>query len=134
MAIGSERLATQPAADSTDAQTREAIDRFNEAVDQHDVDALRAAITDDCIFESPGAPDGTRFVGPAMVDIFEQVFAIEGEGPFELEEFFIAGDRAVVRWLHTWDHGNGDKGHVRGVDVFRVRDGKVAEKLSYVKG
>jgi hypothetical protein len=25
-------------------------------------------------------------------------------------------------------------GHVRGVDVFRVRGGKVAEKLSYVKG
>jgi len=25
-------------------------------------------------------------------------------------------------------------GHVRGVDVFRVRDGRVAEKLCYVKG
>jgi hypothetical protein len=25
-------------------------------------------------------------------------------------------------------------GHVRGVDVLRVRGGKVAEKLSYVKG
>ncbi len=31
------------------------------------------------------------------------------------------------------DHSDGE-GHVRGVDVFRVRDGKVAEKLSYVKG
>jgi hypothetical protein len=28
----------------------------------------------------------------------------------------------------------GNAGHVRGVDAFRVRDGKVAEKLSYVKG
>jgi hypothetical protein len=27
-----------------------------------------------------------------------------------------------------------DGGHVRGVDVFAVRDGLVAEKLSYVKG
>ena len=25
-------------------------------------------------------------------------------------------------------------GSVRGVDIFRVQDGKVAEKLSYVKG
>ena len=25
-------------------------------------------------------------------------------------------------------------GSIRGVDVFRVQDGKVAEKLSYVKG
>jgi hypothetical protein len=29
---------------------------------------------------------------------------------------------------------NGKPGRVRGVDVFRVRDGKVCEKLSYVKG
>jgi len=29
---------------------------------------------------------------------------------------------------------DGKPGHVRGVDVFRVREGKVAEKLAYVKG
>jgi len=28
----------------------------------------------------------------------------------------------------------GKRGHVRGADIFRVRDGRVAEKLSYVKG
>jgi len=52
---------------------------------------------------------------------------------FETEEAFAAGDRAVVRWRFTWGRA-GDGGHVRGVDVFRVRDGKVAEKLAYVKG
>ncbi len=41
----------------------------------------------------------------------------------------VAGDRAVVRWRFDWGSG-----HVRGVDVLKVRDGKVAEKLSYVKG
>jgi hypothetical protein len=35
----------------------------------------------------------------------------------------------IVRWRYRWDGG-----HVRGVDVFRVRDGRVAEKCSYVKG
>jgi len=39
----------------------------------------------------------------------------------------------VVRWIYRWVR-DGQEGHVRGVDVFRVRDGKVAEKLSYVKG
>jgi len=48
---------------------------------------------------------------------------------FELEELFACGDRCTTRWRYSW----GD-GHIRGVDVFRVRDGKVAEKLSYVKG
>jgi hypothetical protein len=42
---------------------------------------------------------------------------------------FVTGDRVLTRWRYDW----GD-GHVRGVDVIRVRDGKVAEKLSYVKG
>lgn len=41
------------------------------------------------------------------------------------------GDRAVVQWRYRWA-SNG--GHVRGVDVFRVRDGKIAEKYSYLKG
>jgi hypothetical protein len=39
-----------------------------------------------------------------------------------------------MRWRHRWIDQAGTRGHVRGVDLFRVRDGKVAEKLSYVKG
>jgi hypothetical protein len=41
----------------------------------------------------------------------------------------VAGDRAAVRWRFDWGSG-----HVRGIDLLKVRDGKVAEKLSYVKG
>ena len=44
------------------------------------------------------------------------------------------GDRAVVRWRYSWPERVGERGHVRGVDVLRLRDGKIAEKLSYVKG
>jgi hypothetical protein len=40
----------------------------------------------------------------------------------------------VLRWRFTWSEPDGSPGHVRGVDVLRMRDGKVAEKLSYVKG
>jgi hypothetical protein len=47
---------------------------------------------------------------------------------------FACGDRAVVGWTYRWVDENGKAGHIRGVDMFRVRDGKVAEKLSYVKG
>jgi len=35
----------------------------------------------------------------------------------------------VQRWRYDWDGG-----HVRGVDLFMVRDGRIAEKRSYVKG
>jgi hypothetical protein len=45
----------------------------------------------------------------------------------------IADDRAFVRWRDRWS-GTGGTQHVRGVDPFRVRDGLVDEKLSYVTG
>jgi ketosteroid isomerase-like protein len=51
-----------------------------------------------------------------------------------VEETVVAGDRVVQRWHHRWVDLSGTAAHVRGVDLFRVRDGKVAEKLSYVKG
>jgi hypothetical protein len=51
------------------------------------------------------------------------------------EELFAAGDRCVVRWRYRWAADQpGKPGHIRGVDVFRVRGSKIAEKLAYVKG
>jgi hypothetical protein len=44
------------------------------------------------------------------------------------------GERCVMRWNYSWVDAAGQKGHVRGVDVFRVRDNLILEKLSYVKG
>ena len=64
----------------------------------------------------------------AVRQAWEAIFD-DSTSRFEAEETFAAGDRVVQLWRYTWDTG-----HVRGVDVFRVRDGKVAEKLSYVKG
>ncbi len=46
---------------------------------------------------------------------------------------FVAGDRCTVRWIYR-KMRNGQPWHLRGVDVFTVRDGKIAAKLSYVKG
>ena len=44
-----------------------------------------------------------------------------------------AGDRCVARWIYRWVR-DGKAGWIRGVDVCRGRDGRVAEKLSDVKG
>jgi ketosteroid isomerase-like protein len=114
----------------TDA-TLAVIERFNAAFNQHDVEAIMALMTDDCVFENTyPPPDGERFVGQAAVRAcWEGLFSGSPAALFESEEVFAAGDRAVVRWSYSWGGG-----HVRGVDVMRVRDGKVAEKLSYVKG
>jgi ketosteroid isomerase-like protein len=111
------------------------VEHFNEAFNRHDVDAIMRSMTSDCVFENTRpAPDGTRVVGQAAVrQVWEELFARSPSARFETEEIFEAGDRCVVRWTYHWVR-DGRPGHVRGVDVFRVRDGLVAEKLSYVKG
>ncbi|HEU4689769.1 MAG TPA: nuclear transport factor 2 family protein [Vicinamibacterales bacterium] len=111
------------------------VERFNDAFNRHDVDAIMDCMTADCVFENTRpAPDGTRLVGSAAVRAYwNEFFARSPQARFETEELFVAGDRCVVRWTYRWIR-DGKAGHVRGVDVFRVRDGKVAEKFSYVKG
>jgi hypothetical protein len=69
----------------------------------------------------------------AVRKFWEDFFGSTESPVFEAEEIFAADDRVVCRWRFSWGAPSG-AGHVRGVDVVRVRDGKVAEKLSYVKG
>ncbi|MGH3462639.1 MAG: TIGR03086 family metal-binding protein [Kribbellaceae bacterium] len=109
---------------------------FGEAFGRRDVDAIMALMTDDCVFESTGpAPDGERFEGAyAVREQWRKLFDQTAEAEFHTEESVVRGDRAVVRWRFTWRGPEGQPGHVRGVDVIRLRGGKIAEKLSYVKG
>ena len=107
-----------------------AVARFTTAFDAQDVDGILDAMTPDCVFEDTSPPEGTRHVGPAAVRAaWTALFTAAPHGVFTAEETIAAGDRVVVRWRYDW----GD-GHVRGVDVFTVRAGLVAEKLAYVKG
>ena len=106
------------------------VERFNAAWGAHDLEATLALVTDDCVFDSTGpAPDGQRHEGRDAVRAAWKPIFDDADSVFETEEAFVTGDRVVARWRYSW----GD-GHVRGVDLFRIRDGLVAEKLSYVKG
>ena len=127
---------SQAAQDEVTAATIAAIERFNVAFNNHDVPGVMAAMTDDCVFESTGPqPDGVRFEGQdAVREVWEGFFGSSPNADFEAEDMFAVGDRCTVRWLYRWVDADGKAGHIRGVDVFRVRDGKVAEKLAYVKG
>ena len=119
---------------STEA-TRSVIDQFNDAFNRHDADALALVLTDDTVFEDTSpAPDGRRIEGKAaVVEFWRAWFARNMDAVFEAEDVIVTGDRAVVLWIYRKER-NGQPWHLRGVDVFTVRDGKVAAKLAYVKG
>ena len=106
------------------------VESFGVAWAAHDLDAALALVTDDCVFDATGpAPDGTRHVGKDAVRAAWEAIFDDTASRFEPEETVAMGDRVVQRWRYSWDGG-----HVRGIDLFAVRDGRVSEKLSYVKG
>jgi ketosteroid isomerase-like protein len=103
---------------------------FGSAWAAHDLEAALAMTTDDCVFESTGpAPDGVRHQGHEAIRRAWQAIFDDTASVFEVEDSFAVDDRVVERWTYTWNGG-----HIRGVDLFRVRDGKVSEKFAYVKG
>jgi len=112
------------------------VTQFNDALNAHDVEAMMAHVTSDCVFENTyPAPDGTRYEGDAAVHTFWQSFFRESPGArIEIEEIFALGTRCIMRWTYHWVDPSGVPGHIRGVDVYRLEDGLIAEKLSYVKG
>jgi len=120
---------------SEEQTTQKAIDSFNEVFNMHDADTLAELLTADTVFEDTSpAPDGQRIEGRANVVAFwRQWFARNPDARFEAEESIVSGNRAVVRWVYR-KLRNGQPWHLRGVDIFTVRDGKVAAKLAYVKG
>jgi len=79
------------------AQTLTAVHRFNEAFNRHDVDAVMALMTDDCVFDTTApAPDGELFRGQEAVrGAWEAFFAASPRANFETEEIFACGDRCV---------------------------------------
>jgi ketosteroid isomerase-like protein len=120
--------------DEITTATLAAVDQFNDAFNRHDVDAVMDVMTEDCVFESTSPPDGARHVGAAAVRAaWDGFFASSPSARFDTEEVIATGDRCVVQWLYTWSDDDGEH-HIRGVDVLRVRDGRVAEKFAYVKG
>jgi predicted SnoaL-like aldol condensation-catalyzing enzyme len=109
---------------------------FNNAFNRHDVTGMMQLMSDDCVFENTHpAPDGTVYSGKEAVTQFWQTFFRESpKAHIDIEEIFSLGNRCVMRWKYSWIDAEGKPGHVRGVDIFNVREGFITEKFSYVKG
>jgi ketosteroid isomerase-like protein len=117
--------------DETSRTTAVVVRKFNAAMNAHEIDNVMSLMTSDCIFENTQSPpDGTRYIGTDAVRTFwEEFWRGTPQAHFDEEDLIASGDRCTVLWRYSW--GNG---HVRGVDILRVRDGKISEKFSYVKG
>ncbi len=121
---------------SVEMDVVDVVQAFNEALNAGDVAGMLRWLAPGSIFENTSPPpDGERIVGREAQRVFWQAF-FQGsqEARIEVEEIFGLGERCVMRWTYHWVDPVGQPGHIRGVDVYSVRDGLILEKLSYVKG
>lgn len=121
---------------SNDEVTLEFLQAFADAWNRHDVDALMAFMTDDCIFEISWGPDvcGARYEGQQAVrEGFAGVWETYPDAQWLGARHFIAGRRGVSEWTFTGTPKGGQSVEVAGCDVFTFRDGKISMKNSYRK-
>jgi ketosteroid isomerase-like protein len=112
--------------------TAEVVRRFIAAFRSKDATELRDLVAPDCIMEAmQPAPDGLRVEGYEANVAFWQAMIADPNGSFEVEDVVISGDRATNRWRYRFGAGEGRS--VRGVTLFQVRGGKIAEALAYAK-
>ena len=109
---------------------------FNAAFNRHDVAGMMQLMSDDCVFENTDpAPDSAVYSGKEAVTRYWQDFFRESpEAHIEIEEIFGMGERCIMRWRYNWVDKGGEEMHLRGVDIFRVKNDSIYEKLSYIKG
>jgi len=119
------------AAAERSAETAEIMRRYNDAFQRHDPSALDELVAEGCVIENTTpAPDGARRTGKAAcVELWSAIATGPGTR-FDLEETYVAGDRATIRWRLRMSDGRS----LRGVNLMRVADGKIVEAMGYVKG
>jgi len=118
--------------EQTDA-TLALVQRFIDSVGRHDVDAILADMTDDAVYENLGNDvDAGRHHGQTAIRAaFEAVFAAYRDCHSVTDELFASGDKCCYCWTMHCTQADGSEGTSSGVDIFTVRDGKVAYKKTY---
>lgn len=112
--------------------TRQVLDRYNEAFRVHDPGLLDGLIAADCVIEDTGpAPAGARHEGGAACLRRWSGLAADPALTFTPEEAEIHQDLAVQPWVLQWGDAEGER--LRGVNLIRVREGRIVQARGYVK-
>ncbi|UOE45580.1 nuclear transport factor 2 family protein [Agromyces larvae] len=110
----------------------EVMDRYNSAFRLHDPTLLEDLISEDCVIEDTSpAPRGARREGGQACLARWSELAGNADLEFSPESTEILGDLAVAPWILRW--GSGENDWVRGVNLIRIRDGRIVEARGYLK-
>jgi steroid delta-isomerase-like uncharacterized protein len=114
--------------DSADA-VRATIERYNDAWNAHDLDAIVALHAPDMVFENHTA--GERAEGPAVRDHIAAIFANWPDLGFTARRVYAGDDVVVCEWTARATAPDGRRLEWDGVDVFPFENGLVKRKDVY---
>lgn len=109
---------------------------FLDAFNRHDVDAVMAFFSDDCIFDTPRGPEpgGRHLVGRAAVrEGIAARFTGIPDIRYEEDRHWGAGERGCSEWTIRGTTAGGERVEVRGCDLFEFRGEQIVRKDSYWK-
>lgn len=114
------------------------LERFAQAWNDHDIQALLSMVTADCIYDGSTGPElhGTRYQGHEQLRRgFAGVWEAIPDARWE-ETHHVAwgGAQGYTEWIFRGTRlADGSKVDSRGIDIFTFRDGLIAYKNTFRK-
>lgn len=117
--------------------TREDFDALFQAFNRHDIDTVMSYFHDDILFETVSGSEahGTRIEGKAAVRAqFEATWGTMPDVQWSNESYFLfTPDRIVSECTFIATNRDGTRQHADSVDLFTIKDGKIASKRAFRK-
>jgi ketosteroid isomerase-like protein len=109
---------------------------FKDAFNQQDIAAILKLLDPGCVYDHfEPEPVGTISRGTAEIEtFFEHFFAAAPGLRLKGEELHAMGRRGILRWQYDWGEASPRFAALRGLMLFREREGRLSEILAYVKG
>jgi len=109
---------------------RELIERYNDAWNAHDVDAIASMHTDDVVFHNYSA--GERAEGAdAVREHIAQIFRNNPDLRFRGRRLYARDGLVVSEWTATATNREGQRVEWDGIDVFPFENGLILRKDVY---
>jgi ketosteroid isomerase-like protein len=114
------------------AELERIIDRYNEAWNAHDLDAIVSFHAPGMVFENHTA--GERAEGPAVRGHIGGIFASWPDLAFRGRRLYARDGLVVSEWTATATDGEGRRLEWDGIDVFPFENGLILRKDVYSAG
>ena len=111
------------------AALEQMIERYNEAWNAHDVEAIVAFHAPDMVFENHTA--GERMTGPEVGPHLARIFENWPDLAFRGRRLYARNELVVSEWTASATDPQGRRLEWDGVDIFPVRDGLILRKDVY---